>query len=343
MNDSGRTDPGRTDPGRTDPGRTATTHPLDRAASVLMRLDRRRLGIFPEGWGDRLTLELFDRLPSPSDPVHPIDVAWGRKEEHPGLRIRRGSFTSPAAELLPPESRVVPIELMEPAAGAERVVVLMPAWNDHGFDTRRKLARLLVDRRVAGVSFDIPFYGARRVVPAPGQAIRTVADFAVMGYGALLEARSLLGMFGANAQAGVSGYSMGGNLAALVSAGYPQPIATAPLAASHSPGPVYLDGILSGAIVWSALGGRGSAGDLRAVLGAASALAVPALPHHASAVLVGARRDGFVPADATEALARHWVGSDLRWIDAGHATLVARHLPQLADAVVASFDRLQAD
>ena len=317
-------------------------HPLDRAASALMRVDRKRLGVFPEGWGDRLTLELFDRLPSASDPVHPIDVVWGRKEEHPGFRIRRGSFTSPAANLLAPESRVVPIEYLEPAAGAERVVVLMPAWNDHGFETRRKLARLLLEHRVASVAFDIPFYGARRVVPAPDQAIRTVADFAVMGYGALLEARSLLGMFGANAQAGVSGYSMGGNLAALVSAGYPHPLATAPLAASHSPGPVYLDGILSGAIAWSALGGRGAADDLRAVLGSATALAVPALPHHASAVLVGARRDGFVPLDATEALARHWAGSELRWIDAGHATLLTRHRAALAEAVVASFDRLRA-
>jgi hypothetical protein len=322
------------------PTPSAPMHPLDRAASAFMRVDRRRLGVFPEGWGDRLTLELFDRLPSVSDPIHPIDVVWGRKEEHPGFRIRRGSFTSPAAELLAPESRVVPIEYMEPAAGADRVVVLMPAWNDHGFGARRKLARLLVDRRVASVSFDIPFYGARRVVPAPGQAIRTVADFAVMGYGALVEARSLLDMFGQNARAGVSGYSMGGNLAALVSAGYPHPVATAPLAASHSPGPVYLDGILSGAITWSALGGRRAAGELRAVLGSATALAAPPLPHHASAVLVAARRDGFVPADATEALARHWAGSDLRWIDAGHATLLARHRPALAEAVVSAFDRL---
>jgi hypothetical protein len=319
---------------------SVSMHPLDRAASALMRVDRRRLGVFPDGWGDRLTLELFDRLPAVSDPVQPIDVVWGRKEEHPGFRVRRGSFTSPAAELLAPECRVVPIEYLEPAAGAERVVVLMPAWNDHGFETRRKLARLLVDRHVASVAFDIPFYGARRVVPAPGQAIRTVADFAVMGYGSLMEARSLLSLFAANARIGISGYSMGGNLAALVSAGYPHPLATAPLAASHSPGPVYLDGVLSGAIAWSALGGRQATTDLRAVLGSATALAVPALPHHASAVLVGARRDGFVPVEATVALARHWAGSDLRWIDAGHATLLTRHRPALADAVVASFDRL---
>jgi dienelactone hydrolase len=315
-------------------------HPIDRAASVLMRLDRRRLGVFPGGWGDRLSLELFDRLPSPEDAIADIDIVWGRKEEHPGLRVRRGSFTSPVAELLSAEGRVVPLEFLEPAVGAERTVILLPAWNDHGFDTRRKLGRLLTDRGIAVVSFDIPFYGGRRVLPEPAQAIRTVADFAVMGLGALTEARALLAHFAKDSHVGVSGYSMGGNLAALVSAGYPYELATAPLAASHSPGPVYLDGVLSAAIDWSALGGRSSAEELRGLLGAATALSTPSLPHHRAAVLVAATRDGFVPTEATRRLHEHWEGSELRMIDAGHATLISRHRGALADAVAASFDRL---
>lgn len=315
-------------------------HPIDRAASVAMMIDRRRLGIFPGGWGDRLTLELFGRLPRVDDPLPDVDIVWNRKEEHRGFRVRRGSFTSPVAELLVPESRVVPVEVMEPAFGSQRTVILMPAWNDHGFDTRRKLGRLLVARGVTTVSFDIPFYGARRVVPSPVQAIRTVADFAVMGHGALAEARALLGCFSRESVVGISGYSMGGNLAALVSASSTMPVATAPLAASHSPGPVYLDGILANAVAWRALGGRSAAEELRSLLDRASALATPPLPHHADAVLVAARRDGFVPAEATADLHRHWVGSELRIVDAGHATLLARHRHLLADAIVASFDRL---
>jgi pimeloyl-ACP methyl ester carboxylesterase len=57
-------------------------------------------------------------------------------------------------------------------------------------------------------------------------------------------------------------------------------------------------------------------------------------------VIVGATSDGFVPRAATEALAAHWPGAELRWITGGHATLAWRHRPELADAVVASFDRL---
>lgn len=163
-----------------------------------------------------------------------------------------------------------------------------------------------------------------------------------MGFGSIVEARALLARFGKQAQVGVSGYSMGGNLAALVSAGHPHPVATAPLAASPSPGPVYLDGVLSGVISWEALGGRSAATELRAVLSSATALSAPAQPHHAAAVLVGASRDGFVPVEATRQLHEHWPGSELRWVDAGHATLIARHRPQLADAIVASFGRLEA-
>lgn len=144
-------------------------HPIDRLGSLLMRVDRRRLGIFPDGWGERLSLELFERLPSIDDPIPEVDIIWGRKEEHTGLRVRRGSFASPIGDLVAPEARVVPLEMIEPAAGAARVVVLMPAWNDHGFGNRRRLARLLAERGVGSVSFDIPFYGGRRTVVEPAQ------------------------------------------------------------------------------------------------------------------------------------------------------------------------------
>lgn len=316
-------------------------HSIDRAAALLMRIDRRRLAVFPDGWGDRLDLELFDRLVQmPNDP-EPVDIVWGRKEEHPGRRLRRGTFTSPVSELLQPEARAVPIEVIEPASGSDRTVVLMPAWNDHGFETRRRLAHLLVDLGIGAVSFDIPHYGGRRTVPAPAQAIRTVADFAVMGYGAITEARSLLATFGGGGKTvGIAGYSMGGNLAALVSATMPVAVATAPLAASHSPGPVYLDGVLAKAIAWPALGGRDAAVELRRVLSSATALAIVPPPHTAAAVLVGARHDGFVPVQATEDLHRHWPGSELRWVDAGHATLIGRMRPLLARAIADSFDRL---
>lgn len=314
-------------------------HYVDRLAAVLMRFDRRRLGIFPDGWGDHELLDATPPVPAPSDPIAGIEIVWGRKEENRGYRVLRGSFASPAVVDLPLETRAVPLELVEPSAGTKRLAVLMPAWNDHGFGTRRKMAMRLAEQGIGAAMFDIPFYGARRTVPQPAQAIRTVSDFMLMGVAAIEEARSFLAALSSDYHVGVSGYSMGGNVAALISATMPFPVATSVHAASHSPGPVYLDGILSKAIDWTALGGPEAHHELRERLSAVSALERPVLPHHRTATLVGATQDGFVPPSATEALQRHWEGSSLRWIDAGHATLLSKHADQLADAVREAFDR----
>jgi predicted alpha/beta hydrolase family esterase len=113
------------------------------------------------------------------------------------------------------------------------------------------------------------------------------------------------------------------------------------VAASHSPGPVYLDGVLSRAIDWRALGGQEQAEGLRTVLGAASALRYEPMPHHRQAVVVAAVADGFVPLDATRRLAEHW-DAELRLLPGGHATALWRHRPSMAQAVVDSFQRLSA-
>ncbi len=313
-----------------------SVHPVDRAAGAIYMLKGKRLRLFPEGWGEDLSL--FDR--SPGGEPETIEVSWSA----PGSRgdgHRLGHFESPLGGLLADGIRRVPFEMTEPPQGADRLVVLLPSWNDHGFTTRRKLAAELARLGIASVAFDIPLYGQRRRTPEPEQAIRTVADFGLMGYGAIEEARSLLAHFRSRFTVGVAGYSMGGNLAALAS-NVPFPVATTPLAASHSPGPVYLDGILRAGIDWDALGGRRQAGRLREVLGSVSAIDHPPLPHHARAVIVGAARDGFVPRQTTIDLAAHWPGAELRWVDAGHATLLWRHRPLLARAISDSFERLKS-
>lgn len=317
-----------------------SSHPLDRLAAVAFRVTPRASTVFPEGWGDETQLDLLATPPVALEPA-PLDIVWSRKEEHPGYRVRRGQFLSPITALLPEPARLVPVEWIEPGAGGDRVCVLLPAWNDHGFAKRRRLAGVLAERGIATISFDIPLYGARRVGALDQQAIRTVSDFALMGFGAVHEAVSLAAHFRGEAVVGFSGYSMGGNLAALASAMVPFPVAIAPLAASHSPGPVYLDGVLRSAIGWEALGGRAHAADrLRAVLGSATVLSVPPADHHRAAVLVVAERDGFIPDSASRALAGHWPGAELRVVaGAGHATLLWRHSTALVSAIVDAFDR----
>lgn len=316
------------------------THFIDRLAPVGFKLDRRSR-VFAGGWGGDDGLGLLERAITAADPLPDLDLRWTRKEEHPGFRVRRATFTSPVAEILPETARVVSVAWIEPPQGSDRTVVLLPAWNDEGSAARRRLALLFAARGIGSFIADIPHYGLRRTHPDSGPAIATVADFATMGYGAVAEGRALLAAASRMGAAGVSGYSMGGNLAAYISATMPRPVATAPLAASHGPAPVYLEGALRRAIDWRALGGRDEAEPrLADALGGASVLNLPALPHHAAAVVVSAGRDGFVLPSFCRSLAAHW-GAELRVVDrAGHGTLLWRHKDLLADAVDDSFSRL---
>lgn len=314
-------------------------HPFDRLAGLALRLTPGS-SVFPDGWGDRLTLELFDRFPmqTPSDP---IDVAWGRKAEHRGFRRLRGMFTSPVADQLPEQGRVVPVELMEPSVGSDRVVLLMPAWNDEGFERRRSVAELLTARGIATVMMEVPMYGHRRIHPGGNSAIATVADFALMGLGAISEGEAMLKHLTARyRRVGVGGFSMGANLAALLSAQAPTAVASGLMAASYSPGPVYLDGVLRHGVNWETLGGRETEADLRSLLTSVSALVTPARDYHRAAVIVAGTGDGFVLPRHTERLAEHWKGCEVRWLNAGHATLWWRHRSALAEAISDSFSRL---
>jgi hypothetical protein len=164
----------------------------------------------------------------------------------------------------------------------------------------------------------------------------------VMGGAAVSEARGILtAEFTEGSSVGVSGYSMGGNTAAIVSATLDIPLATAPLAASHSPGPVFLDGVLNRGIDWEALGGTGQEQRLRDALTGVSVLDIEPKPHHEQAIIVRAASDGYIPASATQELVDHWQGSELRVLRGGHASLVWFRKDQLTDAIADSFDKME--
>jgi|FLYL01.1.fsa_nt_gi pimeloyl-ACP methyl ester carboxylesterase len=308
---------------------------MDRLAALLMKVDRRRLAVFPDGWGDDAGLALFSGI----DRAGPgsLSPVWEPKEEHPGYRLRRGRATSPVADSLPAEARVLDFEMIEPGTGSDRICVLLPAWNDHALSQRRRIAVALARRRIASVYFHPPFYGTRRVVPEPRQAVRTVADFGRLGYGTVVEALSLLSLF--DARRGIAGFSMGATLGALATAASPWPVAAALIAPAPSPAPVYLEGTLRHALSWKALGGRSNRRRLRSTLEQASVLSLPPPAWQQSTILVAARADRFVPPKATRRLAAHWPQATLRWVDGGHAGLARRH-DLLVEAVVDAFGSL---
>ncbi len=315
-------------------------HPIDRAGAIMIRRGPKRLRIFPGGWGDRTIVARMEDTTSVLAEPPELDISWERTSHLTDRKVRDGSF--PAITDLPPQAATAHIRLIEPPGGTARLCLLMAAWNDHGYDTRQQLAEELLRRGIGSLILEIPYYGRRRLVGSEEQPIQTVADFARMGLGAVAEGRALLQHFRGDYTMGVSGYSMGGNIGALVGATAGFPVAMAPLAASYSPGPVFLDGVISNGIQWQALGGTGQQHDLRAALTAASVLRLPSPAWASAAVLVAAKSDGFIPATAVGKLHSHWRGSELRWRRGGHATLLWRQRHALSAAVADSFDRLAA-
>jgi hypothetical protein len=313
-------------------------HPADRAAAVLIRRGPARLRVFPGGWGDADYVARLGATGLLRADLPELDITWSPTRHLSDRIVRDGVFPAPTD--LPAAAGTGAVRVIEPPHGTDRLCLLIAAWNDHGYATREQLATRLLERGIGSLILETPYYGSRRVTPAGTQAIATVADFSRMGLGAVTEGRALLEHFRSRYRMGVSGYSMGGNISALIGAAAGFPVAIAPLAASHSPGPVFLDGVISKGIKWDALGGRGQEQRLRAALSSVSVLDLPAPPWSAAAVLVAGRSDGFIPRRATEALHDHWPGSELRWRPGGHATLLWLRRAELADAIVDSYARL---
>jgi hypothetical protein len=313
-------------------------HPIDLIGGAIVAYGPERHRFFTDGWGD---LSVIDNTTVPTGMPDPIRIEWVTEAVDDDLVTSVGIFESPA-DALPPHARHGAVTRVLPAAGTDWTVVLMAAWNEHDSRARFAIAGRLAARGIGSLVLENPYYGIRRPDDTAGQPIRTVSDFFRMGIGSVMEGRGLLATVRESGQIpGVAGYSMGGNMSAIVSSTMPFPVATAPLAAAYSPSPVYLDGALRGGIAWEALGGEAAAETaLREALLSASVLDRPAPDHARHAVLVSARSDGYVPPATTELLHAHWPGSELRWIGGGHASLLWFHKGALTAAIVDSFDRL---
>ena len=224
---------------------------------------------------------------------------------------------------------------------------MLAGSREEGFALRQSIHAPLVRAGVDVLLLENPFSGLRR---GPGQtsaAVRTVSDHLLLNLAMVQEARALLDWLSRAGyrRRGVAGYSMGGFMAALVAALTPEPLAVAALAAGATPAPVFTAGLLATSVDFARLG-KTTGGEERAraklaslfSLADARQLPPPARPE--AAVVVGCRRDGYVRNEDTEALARHWPNSQLRWLRAGHISALLLHQAALRGAVAEAFHGL---
>jgi len=91
-----------------------------------------------------------------SSPVEPIEISWlTHDRDDTGRTVSRGTFTSPAPHL-PDRSKVAAVISISPVPDTERVVVLMPAWNEHDPRVRVGIAQRLAVHGITSIILEGP-------------------------------------------------------------------------------------------------------------------------------------------------------------------------------------------
>jgi len=303
---------------------------------------------FADGWGDRSVCGAIDP-----------DTLMRRRPRRPAVRLgslarayggllREVSFESPE-ERLPDCARIARARLLMPEGPLSGMVLHLAASGDQGFAFRLRFAAPLLARGIGALVLENPYYGARKPKGQLGHAVRSVADLHLMGSATFQEGGALLRWARdelAAPRVGVTGFSMGGQMAAMVGAAIPFPVAVVPIAATFSPDSVFKGGVLRGVANLAALRDAGepeaaTLARLTEMLERLSIARLPAPVFPAAAIVVGTAEDGVVPPAEARKIAAYW-GCELRWLPAGHVTAVLRHQGAMRTAIADAIARLDA-
>ncbi|XXY44809.1 alpha/beta hydrolase family protein [Sorangium sp. So ce269] len=304
---------------------------------------------FEDGWGPSALLDELARPPRAAAPPSLGDVALGPPARDGRLCVQEGQCTSPAiGPALPQACWTMRFQLLLPSGAGPRppMCVLLAGSGDQAYSLRRPLGAALARHGVGTLLPEQPYCGRRRPPAQRGAAVRTVADLLLMLRAASLEAIALSRWLLARGHDKVclSGYSLGGSLAAHAAAQSVLPLAVVPVAAAHALDAVFREGVLQEMADWGALGSGGGLGEARRrlleVLGAASITALPPLADPRRAILLHAAEDGFVPPSSTLRLAEHWRGAELRPLRGGHVSAFFTGRRATARAILDALARL---
>jgi len=323
--------------------------------SRVSRLDRlyARVGATRQFWGGWGSLERLAREQSGAlmgGPPGSVEVRWTRRSREGALVVQDGEFASPVdTSMLPAEAHTGHVRLVLPREGYRGAIcVQLAATSDEGFQRRHvALAVPLAERGVASLILENPYYGARRPAHQAGPDLQHFVDLLAMARTCVEEARALVGWlvregFGPIVLHGVS---MGGQLAVLTAQLLEVPVAVAPCIAPHNGAAVYNEGLLTTCCAWDVLAGpMGSVEAAKAHMREAFAYTdvrrFPRPLRPDAVVVVGARRDAFVPPESAEIIHGHLPGSTLRWLEAGHVGAFLLYRRAFMAAIVDALGRL---
>lgn len=267
----------------------------------------------PRGAIPELDLRLRLRGPSTYEAtfVHPVAAAW-----------------------LPASSRVAHVRWYVPPR-VRGAYVHLASTGDEGWARRAPVVERALAHGLAAMVLENPYYGRRRSSGQRSSDLNTVSEQLAMNAATVEEARALLSWlaraFGRDI--GVTGFSMGGSVAALTATTWHEPLAVVAAATGHAAETVFCDGALSRFVDFSIV----DRARLRTLLSRGAFEQLPAPPGGSRCALVAAHDDGYVPRWSVRRLADDWsrrgVHVDVEWVPGGHATLLFTGRTRVAAAL----------
>jgi hypothetical protein len=203
---------------------------------------------FSKGWGNlddyKRLFECRDYFNVPSKcseiatPCYPvsIDKSWKKDSYY----IAEGHFLSPVAKyfpgLLPTESEIARFQVITPTKWQDKnkkpICIQLAGTGDHFYWRRRNfMAKPLIQEHcIASIILESPFYGLRKPVDQQRSSLKHVIDLFIMGASLILESSVLLHWCERQGYGplGITGVSMGGNMASLAATVWPKPLAVIP-------------------------------------------------------------------------------------------------------------------
>jgi len=315
--------------------------------SVVARWSARQR-LFELGWGDKAFLARVRRGEERFESSPACRVAWETPRTQRGLELTDGTFASPRPFSFPESVSLARVRRVRVVGTSpSRAVVVLAGSREEGFSLRHWVWNTVVQGGVAGYFLENPCFGTRRL-PDCSSAIPTVSQHLQMNLASVAEASALLASLDTYRSRAVAGYSMGGYMAGVTAAVTRLPLAVAVLAGGISAAEVFTQSVLSRAVAFDVLQRDCPPGvDARTAFaelfgkGTVTDLPVPERPDAVS--IVGCADDAFVAVADARSLHRHWPGSSLDVIPAGHVSAVLLHRHALHRALLRAFSALERD
>ncbi|KAL3158180.1 hypothetical protein ABBQ32_011769 [Trebouxia sp. C0010 RCD-2024] len=241
---------------------------LDLVYASLVHQLRLSPGFFRQGWGDLgvVNFEEDAKLFQCWPPAHfDQQLNWTKIDESKlwGVECEKYqvSFRTPCHgrvyDALPSESRVAHAQLLQPKDPKRRkaCVLHLAGTGDHTWNRRMNLGGPLVQKGIATMVLESPFYGSRKPHYQFASQLLKVSDLLTLGRATVEESLCLLDWAGRHAFAslGMCGFSMGGVHASMVASLYPGNVACTPLLAPRSASGAFCHGALRSATSWAPL------------------------------------------------------------------------------------------